>query len=74
VGLAPYPKDSLERALVSAPHESTRGALKAGLRVPIGLQLIGRFGDEGTLLRAARALEFASLFQPPDYIKQSLME
>ena len=44
-----------------------RGQLEHALRVPTGLQLIGRHGEEALLLRVGEALEGAAGFQRPAY-------
>ena len=76
--LAPYPRDALQRLLQawrrrSSSSSSSTGAglseaaLEAVLRVPVGVQLIGRHGEEGLLLDVAEALEGEARFHRPAY-------
>ncbi len=57
--------DTVPVNLIGAPALSYPSGLSDGL--PIGVQLIGRYFEEGTILRAARALEKKMPFQnrPP---------
>jgi aspartyl-tRNA(Asn)/glutamyl-tRNA(Gln) amidotransferase subunit A len=70
VGLAAYPPDALRRALSSGLDMSHVNADE--LAVPIGLQLIGRFGDDHLLLKVAAVLERTAQFEAPRYITHSL--
>ena len=68
VGYAPYPAAALARAAEAARAAATAAtAAEGGLRVPVGLQVIGRHGDEATVLRVAAALEAGAAFRLPSW-------
>ena len=65
VGVAAYPVEALARAL-SAGLKFAGGCDE--LAVPVGLQLIGRYGDDDLVLNVAEALESCANFSAPNYI------
>jgi aspartyl-tRNA(Asn)/glutamyl-tRNA(Gln) amidotransferase subunit A len=66
VGYAPYPAQSAARCGAEARAAAQRAAGgEGGLRVPVGLQVVGRHGDERTVLRVAAALEARARFRLP---------
>jgi aspartyl-tRNA(Asn)/glutamyl-tRNA(Gln) amidotransferase subunit A len=71
VGYAPYPRAARARAgaaAAAAAEEAT--AAHGGLCVPVALQVVGRHGDEATLLRVAAALEDAANFSLPQWFEE----
>ena len=70
VGLAAYPQSARIAAEAVAERRGctkSRDAL-VGLAVPIGVQLIGRYLDEDTVLHVASVLEAAARFVAPVYV------
>ena len=68
VGHAAYPAEALARC---GGEAAVGGAGEGGgLAVPVGLQIIGRFGDEATVLRVAEALEGEAGFKRPAWFEE----
>jgi aspartyl-tRNA(Asn)/glutamyl-tRNA(Gln) amidotransferase subunit A len=77
VGTAAYPPELFAAALSDArallgergaPSDAAVERVRRALCLPTGVQLIGRYLDEDTLLRVACVLERAAGFAPPAYV------
>ena len=70
VAHAPYPAAARARALADkcGVHPEDAAAIENELTVPVALQLIGRWGDEATLIDVATILEDAANYRAPTWL------